>query len=201
MIVIYGASGHGKVVAASAQSGMIEIAYFLDDNEKQKSFLGYEVHQKLNSDHKVFIGIGNNRTRKMIVEQNNFIFASSIVDATATVRSSFPLSEGTFIGASAVVNPDVSIGKHTVINTAVVVEHDCKIGEYVHISPNATLAGGVVVGEGTHIGSGTVIIPEVKIGKWCVIGAGSVILKDVPDNATVVGNPGKIIKIIDSDNM
>ena len=28
-----------------------------------------------------------------------------------------------------------------------------------------------------------------------IIGAGSVIIKDVPDFATVVGNPGKIIKI------
>ena len=36
-----------------------------------------------------------------------------------------------------------------------------------------------------------------KIGEWCTIGAGAVIIKDIPDGATVVGNPGKIIKIID----
>ncbi|MFN5705836.1 MAG: acetyltransferase, partial [bacterium] len=29
---------------------------------------------------------------------------------------------------------------------------------------------------------------------WCTIGAGSVIIKDIPDFATVVGNPGRIIK-------
>lgn len=33
-----------------------------------------------------------------------------------------------------------------------------------------------------------------KIGEWCTIGAGAVIIHDVPDGATVVGNPGRIIK-------
>jgi acetyltransferase-like isoleucine patch superfamily enzyme len=35
------------------------------------------------------------------------------------------------------------------------------------------------------------------IGENSLIGAGTVIIKDVPDGATVVGNPGRIIKIKD----
>jgi acetyltransferase EpsM len=38
------------------------------------------------------------------------------------------------------------------------------------------------------------VIQGITIGKWATIGAGAVILSDVPDYATVVSNPGRIIK-------
>ena len=103
--------------------------------------------------------------------------------------------------ANAAINPGAEIGKHCIINTASIVEHDCKIADFVHISPNASLAGNVTVEEGAHIGIGSSIIQGVTIGKWAVIGAGSVILKNVPDFATVVGNPGRVIKINKDNNI
>ncbi|MGM1056644.1 MAG: hypothetical protein ACQEWG_12215 [Bacteroidota bacterium] len=73
-------------------------------------------------------------------------------------------------------------------------EYDCENGDFVHISPNAALTGWVRIGEGSHIGIGAVVIPGIKIGRWTIIGAGAVIIKNIPDFATVVGNPGKIIR-------
>jgi acetyltransferase-like isoleucine patch superfamily enzyme len=49
-------------------------------------------------------------------------------------------------------------------------------------------------GELSFIGIDSTIIQGVKVGKNVTIGAGSVVIKDIPDNAVVVGNPGKIIK-------
>ena len=69
--------------------------------------------------------------------------------------------------------------------------------DFVHIAPNSTLCGGIRVGEGTLIGSGATIIPNISIGKWAVVGAGSVVVSDIPDYAVVVGNPGKVIKILE----
>ena len=69
------------------------------------------------------------------------------------------------------------------------------LSDYVHISPNASIAGNVEIGEGSHIGIGAAVIPGVKIGNWVTVGAGAVVLKDIPDNATVVGNTAKVIKI------
>jgi acetyltransferase EpsM len=89
----------------------------------------------------------------------------------------------------------VFIGDHCIINTGVVVDHDCMINDFVHISPNATLCGNVTIGKGSWVGAGAIIIQGIKVGKNAIIGAGSVIIKDIPDNATVVGNPGKIIKL------
>lgn len=50
------------------------------------------------------------------------------------------------------------------------------------------------IGSNVVIGANSVIIGDIKIGDGALIGAGAVITKDVPQNAVVVGNPGKIIK-------
>ena len=81
-----------------------------------------------------------------------------------------------------------------IINTKASIDHDCIIEDFVHISPGAILCGNVQVGELSWIGAGSVIIQGIKIGKNVIIGAGTVVIHDVPDNVTIVGNPGKIIK-------
>ena len=194
-IIIYGASGHGKVVASIARSCNLIIDSFIDDDHNLTEFMGYDVHQQNKEHLPVVLGIGNNKTRRSIVKRGEHSFYEAVIDNTSVIRTNHGIGEGTVIAAAVIINPDAIIGKHAIINTAAVIEHDCNIGNYAHISPNATLSGGVSVGEGAHIGSGAVVIPGISIGKWSVIGAGSVIIDDVPDYATVVGNPGRIIKI------
>jgi UDP-perosamine 4-acetyltransferase len=50
------------------------------------------------------------------------------------------------------------------------------------------------LGEGCYLGVGANIIDKVSIGAWSVVGAGTTIVKDVPENTTVVGVAGKVIK-------
>ena len=57
----------------------------------------------------------------------------------------------------------------------------------------------VSIGDGSYIGINAVIVGNVKIGKHCVIGANSGVTKDVPDYAVVVGNPAKVIRMLDED--
>lgn len=52
------------------------------------------------------------------------------------------------------------------------------------------------IGDNVSLGANVVIIGGVHIGNNVTIGAGSVVVKDVPDNAVVVGNPGRVIKYI-----
>ena len=49
------------------------------------------------------------------------------------------------------------------------------------------------LGDYVWIGPGAVVSGNVKIGNNVCIGANSVVSKDIPDNAIVVGNPGRII--------
>ena len=51
------------------------------------------------------------------------------------------------------------------------------------------------IGDNVVVGANVVIIGNIRIGNNVVIGAGSVVVKDIPDNAVVVGNPARIIKI------
>lgn len=51
-----------------------------------------------------------------------------------------------------------------------------------------------VIGNNVLIGAGAKIIGNIHIGNNVNIGANVVVISDVPDNCTVAGNPGKIIK-------
>lgn len=57
----------------------------------------------------------------------------------------------------------------------------------------------ITIGDNTWIGGGSIICPGVNIGRNVVIGAGSVVTKDIPDNAVAVGNPCRVIRIIEQD--
>jgi acetyltransferase EpsM len=200
---IFGASGQGKVIASILRIlGTDALKGFIDDNPPSDKVLGLPVvHSSMINDFEnqsFIVGIGNNATRKKVVERLNANYFSAL-HPSASICESVVLGSGTVVMPNAVVNAETTIGKHCIVNSGAVVEHDCILGDYVHISPNAALAGNTEIGEGSHIGIGAVVLPGVKIGKWVTIGAGSVVLRDVPDYAVLVGNPGKIIKYTNAE--
>ncbi len=198
MVILFGASGHGKVIIDILElNGEKDITVW--DDAAKAPLCGYTVSlpdvNSINDATTAIIAIGDNANRKKVTGRLpvNTTYLTAI-HPTAIVSKSVSIAGGTAVMAGTVINTDTTIGKHCIINTSASLDHDCIIEDYVHISPNVTLCGNVSVGEGTHVGAGTVVIPGKKIGKWCVIGAGSVIIADVPDNTTVVGNPGRIIR-------
>ncbi|RYD85862.1 MAG: acetyltransferase [Sphingobacteriales bacterium] len=196
-MILYGASGHAKVIIEILEQQGLKIEGLIDANPNVTQLLGYPVYppgaQQVIDNVPVIIAIGNNVVRKKLAGQagNNF---GNAVHPSANISVRSVLGAGCVVMAGVCVNSSAEIGQHVILNTGCSVDHDCKIADYVHISPKAALAGNVIVGEGTHIGIGACVKQGLTIGKWATIGAGAVIINDVTDYAVVVGNPGRIIK-------
>jgi sugar O-acyltransferase (sialic acid O-acetyltransferase NeuD family) len=198
-MILFGASGHAKVIFDCLKANGEEVTCVFDDDPNIKKLNNLKIHGPYDTevlkDQKLIVAVGENLTRKRLVEKIRHKFGTAI-HPSAIISSYARIGVGTVVAPSGIVNSGAVIGAHCIINTASIVEHDCYISDYAHISPNVTLCGGVEVGEGTSIGAGTVVIPNIKIGKWCVIGAGSVITHHIPDYSVVVGVPGKVIRTL-----
>lgn len=59
----------------------------------------------------------------------------------------------------------------------------------------------VTIGDNVWVGGNCIILPGVSIGNNAIIGAGSVVTKDVPENAVVAGNPAKVIRYLEKDEL
>ncbi|MGQ9455007.1 MAG: acetyltransferase [Armatimonadota bacterium] len=197
-LYIYGAGGHGAVVAEIAHLLSYNIVGFVDANpdlEGQKvlnwKVIGDEDHIPVGS--AVALGIGNNavraglleRARKRCWELPVLIHPSAVISPSAT------LGEGTVVMAQVVVNARVRIGSGCILNTACSVDHDCEIGDVVHIAPGVRLAGSVKVGDRTLVGIGSCAVPGIVIGCDCIVGAGSTVVRNIPDRSLACGVPAR----------
>jgi len=195
-LIIIGASGHGKVLADIASFDHLNIFFW--DDDATRIIDGYAVLQRSDSippNTEITIGIGNNEIRAKIAKLYPRANFKTLIHPKANLSKNLTVGFGTVFMVGSCINPGVTIGEHCIINTGAVVDHDCILEDFVHIAPNATLAGNVTVRKGTFVGAGAVVIQGIEIGKDVIIGAGTVVIDHIPDRATVVGNPGRVIKI------
>lgn len=190
-MILYGASGHAKVIVDILEANGQKIDFIVDDNPSLTELLGYEVRRNIGEYDEAIISIGSCEIRKKVVEGLKVGKYATSVHPSAVVSPRATIDEGTVVMQGAIVQSCAKIGKHCIVNTGASVDHDCEIGDFVHVAPHATVLGGVKVGEGSWIGAGAVVKQYITVGKNCMIGAGAVVLHDVLDGATVVGVPGK----------
>ena len=196
-LVLYGASGHAKVVIECALSMGIKIAGIFDDDREKIQLMDVQVigsyKQNEFANLPMIISIGDNKIRSRLAAEVSHKFAT-VVHNSAIVSSTATIGLGSVVFQGAVIQAGSNIGNHVIINTSAVVDHDCIVEDFVHIAPNATVCGGVTIKKGAQVSAGAVIIPGVEIGEWAIVGAGSVITKNVEDFSVVVGNEGRIIR-------
>ena len=207
-IVIYGASGHGKVIVDIVEKSGGTVLALVDDDETlwDKSFCGYPVWGGLNhllqvkkkEKFAVIVGIGDNRNRQKIQQRlakEDFLFGTAIHPSVQLGKDVF-VAEGTVVMANSVINPGTRVGSHCIVNTAVTIDHDCIIGDIVHLSPGAHLGGTVRVDASSWIGLGASIINNIHVAEHAIVGAGAVVIRDVEPHTVVVGNPAAFLRKI-----
>jgi sugar O-acyltransferase (sialic acid O-acetyltransferase NeuD family) len=205
-VVIYGASGHGKVIADIVEKSGKTVLALVDDNEClwDKPFCGYPVWRGRSylfeyakkEVFSVIIGIGDNQRRQEIMKtmESAGICFGTAIHPSAQLGNDVNIGEGTVIMANSVINPGARVGCHCIVNTAVTIDHDCIIGDFVHVSPGAHLGGGVQVGHSGWIGLGASIINNIYIAEHTIIGAGSVVIRNVDAYTVVAGNPAAFLR-------
>ena len=201
-LAILGASGHGKVVADTAECcGWNSISFFDDDWPTLKICNGWQVvgdtaHllEKLHEFDGVFVAIGNNRVRLDKLNQLLSLGAHvpSLIHPFTSISQYAHINSGVVVMAGSVVNANASIGMGVILNTSCSVDHDCVIGEGVHISPGARLAGGVKVEALAWVGIGASVRQLICIGANAMVGAGAVVIRNVEQDSMVLGNPAKV---------
>ncbi len=192
--VLYGASGHCKVIIEICEAIGLKIDYIVDDNPDINELYEYKVKRNTGKYDSAIISIGSSEIRKNIVETIEVGEYPILIHPSAIVSKRAIIENGTVIMQGAIIQSSAKIGKHCIVNTGSSVEHDVVLGDYVHVAPHAIVAGGVTVGSGTWIGAGTVIKQGIKIGNNCMIGAGSVVVDDIPDNVVAYGNKCRVIR-------
>lgn len=207
-LYVYGAGGHGKVVAdVVLRADLSGLRGFIDDactKPQPAGPLGLpllgsgawlaERAQRMRI--AVALGLGDNRLRQRVAQRCLAwgIVLASPVHPRAAVAPSARLGAGTVIMAGAAVNPDATLGAGVIINTGAVVEHDNEIGDYAHLSANATTGGQVRVGALAQLGLGAVVLPRLSVGCGSIVGAGAVVVADLPEHVVAVGVPARILR-------
>ena len=102
------------------------------------------------------------------------------------------------------IHPGARIGRRFFIDhgMGVVIGETTEIGDDVLLYQGVTLGGtGNEKGKrhptlGNHVvvGTGAKVLGNIHVGDNVKIGAGSVVVKPVPDNSTVVGIPGRVVR-------
>jgi len=141
-VVIIGAGGHGRVIADIVNlSGDIVLGFL--DNKSPNEFTDITILGKLadivryKQNALFIVGIGNNQTRKQIMESLDVEWYTAI-HPNAVIASDVEIAEGTAVMANAVINTGSKIGRGVIVNTAATVDHDNALASYVHISTRST---------------------------------------------------------------
>ena len=103
------------------------------------------------------------------------------------------------------IHPAARIGRALLIDHGggVVIGETAEIGEQVTLDQGVTLAGTgfargkrhPTVEDEVMIGSGAKLLGPIHVGRAAKVGANSVVIHDVPAHSTVVGNPGRPVRV------
>ena len=88
----------------------------------------------------------------------------------------------------------VTVGRNCILSS-----ESALLAHGVLVSPYGGKA--VTVEDNCFIGYGAIVLPGMTIGEGSIVGAGSVVTKDVPAHSIVGGNPARIIRERDPEEL
>ena len=125
--------------------------------------------------------------------KKNLLFLARLISQLARFLTGIEIHPGATLGAGILIDHGMGV----------VIGETAELGDRITIYHGTTLGGTgkekgkrhPTVGNNVVIGAGSKVLGNIKIGSNSKIGANSVVINDVPEGATVVGIPGRVVKI------
>jgi acetyltransferase-like isoleucine patch superfamily enzyme len=157
-----------------------------------------------------------------IVSTGAIVFAGSQIGARvilgdqSCVRERVRVGDDVVLGRGSLIENDTTIGARTKIQAGAYITAYSTLEDDVFIAPCVVttndnfmgrterrhdLVAGPTIRRGARIGGGAILCPAVEIGEEAFVGAGAVVTKDVPPRMLVVGNPARVLRAVDDDQL
>jgi UDP-2-acetamido-3-amino-2,3-dideoxy-glucuronate N-acetyltransferase len=152
----------------------------------------------------------------VIIYRGCTIASKVLIADLATIRENVEIGEKTIVGRGVAIENFCKIGSNCKLETNTYITAYSEIQDYVFIAPgvvtsNDNFAGrskrrfglfkGVLVKKGGRIGAQATILPGKTIEEDGFVAAGSVVTKDVEKETIVAGNPAKILRLVDEEQL
>ena len=154
------------------------------------------------------------------VHESSYVDDNVIIGEGTKIWHFSHIQKGTSIGDNCSLGQNVNIGNNVKIGNSVKIQNNVSVYEgvqledYVFCGPSMVFTNiklprsefpqrgaefytKTLVKKSASIGANATIVCGVTIGEYALIGSGAVVTKNVPDFSLVVGNPGRVIGMVD----
>lgn len=197
-LLIFGAGGHGRVVADAALGAGAWSRVIATDRDPQRchgellpgvALLSVDV--AVAQADAVHVAIGDAASRRKEAAALAAKPLATVVHSRASVSTHAAIEPGCFLAAQSVVAAGARLGSCVIVNHGAVVDHDVQVGDFCHIAPLAALGGGAEVGANVLVGSGASVLPRVRVAGDVTIGAGAAVCGDLAEPGRYAGVPAR----------
>ncbi len=162
------------------------------------------------------IGDGTIVSTGAIVFAGSKIGARVILGDQSCVRERVEIGDDVVLGRGSLIENDTVVGAMTKIQADAYITAYSTLEEHVFIAPCVVttndnfmgrterrhgLVKGPTIRRGARVGGGAILCPAIEVGEEAFVGAGAVVTKDVPARMLVVGNPARVLRAVNDDEL